>query len=77
MAQQIGDGFILVSERTFKPFLRPDLDKLAFELDKCLREARAEQPALDDIQAVQGRQRRIGRLQGALSMLRAYQVRLK
>jgi hypothetical protein len=77
MAQQIGDGVLLVSERTFKPFLRPDLEKLAFEIDKLLREVRADQPAIDDMPLVQARQRKITRLQGALSMLRAYQQRLK
>lgn len=77
MAQQIGDGFIMVSERTFKPFQRDQLDKLAFELDKTLREARGDQPPLEDTQAQQHRHRKIGRLQSALSMLRSYQTRLR
>jgi hypothetical protein len=77
MAQQIGDGFILVNERTFKPFLRPELEKLAFEMDKILREVRSEQPPLDALQMIQARQRKMGRLTSALSMLRSYQQRLK
>ena len=77
MAQQIGEGVILVSERTFKPFLRDQLDKLAMELDRLLREVRADQPPLDATLLQQQRHRKIGRLQGALSMLRSYQMRLK
>ena len=77
MAQQISDGIILVSERTFKPFLRDQLDKLAFELDKLLREVRSEQPPLDATQLQQQRQRKISRLTSALSMLRSYQQRLR
>jgi hypothetical protein len=77
MAQQIGEGAILVSERTFKPFVRDQLEKLAFEIDKLLREVRSEQPPLDATQMQQARHRKIARLTGALSMLRSYQSRLR
>lgn len=75
MAAQIGDGYILVSDRTWTRLDRADLEKLAFELDKLLRETRGDQPPLDDIQALQQRNRKVSRLTGALSMLRAYQTR--
>jgi hypothetical protein len=77
MAQQIGDGFILVSERTYKRLDRGELDKLGFEMDKLLREVRAEQVPLEDIQAIQHKNRKASRLMGALSQLRSYQLRLK
>jgi hypothetical protein len=77
MAQQIGDGFILVSERTYKRLERVELEKLAFEMDKLLREIRSEQPALDDVPAIQHKNRKMSRLTGALSQLRAYQMRLR
>ena len=77
MAQQIGDGFILVSERTYKRLERGELDKLGFEMDKLLREVRAVQVPLDDIPAIQQKQRKASRLVGALSQLRQYQLRLK
>ena len=77
MAQQIGDGFILVSERTFKRLDRGELEKLAFEMDKLMREVRGDQPAIDDLPAVQQRNRKISRLTGAISQLRSYQVRLR
>ena len=77
MAQQIGDGYILVSERTYKRLERGELDKLAFELDKLLRETRGEQVPIDDIPAIQQKNRKSSRLMGALSQLRQYQQRLR
>jgi len=75
MAAQIGDGYILVSDRTWARLDRADLEKLAFELDKLLRETRGNQPSLEDIQSIQQRNRKVSRLTGALSMLRSYQTR--
>ena len=77
MAQQIGDGFILVSERTYKRLERGELDKLGFEMDKLLREVRAVQVPIDDIPAIQHKQRKASRLMGAISQLRQYQLRFK
>jgi len=77
MAQQIADGFILVNERTYKRLERGELDKLAFEMDKLLRETRGEQVPLDDIPAIQQKNRKSSRLMGALNQLRSFQVRFK
>ena len=77
MSQQIADGFILVSERTYKRLERAELDKLGFEMDKLLREVRAVQVPLDDIQGLQHKNRKCSRLMGALSQLRQYQLRLR
>ena len=72
MTQQIADGYLLVTERTFKRLSRGELEKLAFELGKLLREVRGTQPALDDTPAVQERNRRIQRLNTCRMMLQAY-----
>jgi hypothetical protein len=77
MSQQIADGFILVSERTYKRLERGELDKLAFEMDKLLREVRAIQVPLDDITGIQHKQRKASRLMGAINQLRQYQLRFK
>ena len=77
MSQQIADGFILVSERTYKRLDRGELDKLAFEMEKLLREVRAVQIPLEDIQGLQHKNRKCSRLMGAISQLRQYQLRLK
>lgn len=75
MANQIADGVVLCTERTFKRLQRAELDKLSFELDKLLRSVRGDQPELDDTRAVQARNRKIMRLKGAQSMLRSYRAR--
>ena len=56
---------------------RGELEKLAFEIDKLTREVRAAQPAIDDLPAVQLRNRKLSRLTGAISQLRSYQVRFR
>lgn len=73
MARDITEGFILVTERTFKTMQRSEVDQLAFEMDRYLREIRGEQPALDDMAAIQLRNRRISRINQAMIMVRAYQ----
>jgi hypothetical protein len=77
LARDIAAGHFLVTERTFQAFNRGQLDKLTFELDRCLREVRAEQPPLEDTRAVQDRNRRIQRLNTAAMILRSYRLRRK
>lgn len=77
MARDIGGGYVLVTERTYQRFSLEELDQLAFELDRLMRDLRGEQPALDDLPAIQQRNRKLQRLTGALSMLRGYQQRLR
>ena len=73
MARDICEGFILVTERTFSRMQRGEIEQLAFEMDRHLREVRGDQPALDDLEAIQKRNRRISRINTAMVMLRAYQ----
>ncbi len=77
MARDVGEGYLLVTERTFKTMSRSDLDQIVFEMDRYLRELRGDQPALDDLPGIQQRQRRMQRLNSALSMLRGYRMRHK
>jgi hypothetical protein len=77
MARDVAGGFTTVSERTLRTMTRPDLDQLGFEIDRHLRELRGDQPSLDDVQAIQLRQRRMQRLNSALMMLRSYRQRQK
>ena len=72
MATGIADGYHSVNERTFKVMGRAELDQMALELDKHLREVRAEQPAIDDLVAVQHRNRKIQRLTTAQLVLRVH-----
>jgi hypothetical protein len=77
MARDIAGGFTLVTERSFRSLSRGDLDQLAFEMDRHLRELRGDQAPLDDIAAIQLRNRRMQRLNSALLMLRSYRSRQK
>lgn len=77
MATGIAEGFHLVNERTFRGMTRGDLDVFGQELDRHLREVRAEQPPLEDIVAVQHRARRIQRLNTAIMIMRAYRTKAR
>jgi hypothetical protein len=72
MARDIMEGFILVTERTFARMLPTELDQLAFEMDRIMRDVRGDQPSLDDLPAIQQRNRKISRLNTALMILRAH-----
>ncbi len=69
MANQIAEGYILVSKNTLRGFMPADLNNLKAELEKLQRDVRAETPAQDDAPANQARNRRIGRLTAALSVI--------
>lgn len=75
MARDVAEGYLLVTERTFKTMASSDLDQIIFELDRYLRELRGEQPPLDDIPALQLRQRKLQRLNTALMIVRSYRSR--
>lgn len=75
MAKDISEGYILVTERTYVRLDAGELEQLAFELDRILRDVRGEQPNAADLDAVKFRNRRMSRLTGALSMLRSHQQR--
>jgi hypothetical protein len=75
MTRDIAEGYTLVTERTFKTLTPAELDKLVFEMDRHLRELRGDQPPLDDIPAIQLRNRRIQRVNQAMQVLRSFRTR--
>ena len=77
MVREIGEGYFLVTERTFQRFNGGELDKLTFELDRYLREIRGEQPSLDDQPSILLKNRRLQRLNTALMILRSYRQRFR
>jgi hypothetical protein len=76
-ARDIGEGYQTVTERSFKALTKPEMDALAFEIDRALREIRGEQAPLEDLVAIQARSRKIQRLNGALMMLRTYRQKAR
>jgi hypothetical protein len=69
MANQVAEGFILLSANTLKGFSPGDLGLLRAELDKLQRETRAIVPPPDDALANQARNRRIARLASAMQIV--------
>jgi len=76
-ARDIGEGYQVVTERSFKGLNPPEMDQLAFEIDRALRDIRAEQVPTDDLQAIKAKNRKIQRLNGALMMMRTYRAKTK
>ncbi|HLN93136.1 MAG TPA: hypothetical protein VK389_04685 [Thermoanaerobaculia bacterium] len=75
MVRDIADGFIIPTELTFKKFGPGDLVVFSQEADKFLREVRASTPATNDVEETRKRQRRLQRLQQAMSLARGAQSR--
>ena len=73
MANQIAGGFCVISAATLKGFLPGELQLLRFELEKQLRNVRAEVPPQDDALAQQARNHKIGRLTSAVQVVQ-YQM---
>jgi len=69
MANQICEGYILLSTNTLRGFLPGELAMLKVELEKLQREARAVVPPQDDALAQQARNRKIARLSSALQVI--------
>jgi hypothetical protein len=70
MANQICDGFTLMSQAVVKRLDLNQMKELEFQLDKRLRETRGEPMDLTDQDGVTKRNRRISRIEGALRVLR-------
>ena len=68
MVRDIADGFIIVSERTFRRYGPKDIAEFSQEAKRYLQEIRSDQPAADDTVAAQKRQRRMQRLQQAATI---------
>lgn len=73
MANQISGGFMLLSAANLKGFTPAELQMLKFELEKLLRNTRAEVPPQDDALAQQARNHRISRLSSAVQVVQ-YQM---
>mgnify|MGYP001825861126 CR=1 FL=1 len=70
MANQVCDGYTLLSATVLKRLSLEQMKQLEFEIDKRLRTTRGEQPDLKDQVALQQRNRRIARIEGQVRVLR-------
>ena len=65
MARDISEGYISVTERTFRNMTGSEIQQRTFEIDRHLRELRGSQNATDELVVVQARNRKILRLNTA------------
>ncbi len=77
MARDIANGFVMVSDRTFRRMQRPQMDQVRSEINRRLRDIRSQQPDLEDVQALRDRNIRIRRLNGALTILQGLRAKRK
>jgi len=69
MARDVGEGYVLLNATLFKRMTGEELKQLRFEVERILTGIRGEQPPLDDVQALSTRNRKIARLNSAVSMI--------
>jgi predicted DCC family thiol-disulfide oxidoreductase YuxK len=70
MANQVCDGYTLLTASTLKRLTLDQMQQLEFEMDKRLRETRGLQPDLQDQVALQQRNRRLSRIEAQIRVLR-------
>ena len=75
MARDIGKGYLLVTDRILMRLTPAQVDTLAFEAEKYLREVRREQPDLSDIEALRQRNQTIQRLTAARGVIESVRRR--
>ena len=69
MARDVSEGYILLNLMLLRRLSAEELKQLRFEVERLLTGIRGEQPSLDNILAVQSRNRKISRLNSAVFMI--------
>jgi hypothetical protein len=62
MVRDITEGYIIISESTFKKFQSGDYASFLFELDKATRELRGTVVPINEVEATQKKNRKLQRL---------------
>lgn len=75
MVRELADGFIIITERTFKTYKPQELTDFQMEAERYLRDVRGAQAPAGDQEAIQKRQRRLQRLQQAITVANAVRSR--
>ena len=68
MVRDIAEGYIIATELTFKKFRTDDFNTFQFEADKLMREVRGTVVVAGDVEGTQKRQRKMQRLQLAMTI---------
>ena len=77
MAREISEGYIIVTERTFKRMSRGEIIQLKSEIERLLVNLRSEQSPTDDPVTIQKRNRKISRLNHTLRLIQQILMRTK
>ena len=75
MAKDIAEGYIIVSEHTFKKFQAADIQSFLSEIDKLTREIRGVMTPPDDMDALQRKNRKLQRLNQAQTIMGAFRMK--
>lgn len=68
MVRDVAEGYIIATELTFKKFRPDEFTSFLFEADKLMREFRGTVVPVGDIEGTKKRQRRMQRLQQAMTI---------
>jgi hypothetical protein len=71
MAEQILEGYVLLTSVQLKRLTDPEMDQLQFEVERKLRDLRGEVVPQTDVPAIQARNRKLMRLSGAIQQMQA------
>jgi hypothetical protein len=77
MADQICEGYVLLTSVQLKRLTDPEMDQLQFEVERKLRDLRGEVVPQTDVPAIQARNRKLMRLSGAIQQIQATRVKRK
>lgn len=75
MARDIVAGYIALNSNTIKRYTPVELQQLRFELERVQTTIRGEQPPQDDHEALQFKNRKLGRITAAIRIIEALQTR--
>ena len=71
MAGQVAGGYTLVTAVQLKRLTDPEMDQLLFELERILRDLRGTVIPLEDVAAIQTKNRKLARINGAVQQIQA------
>ncbi len=69
MARDVGEGYILLNVNVLKRLNPEELKALRFEIDRVLTTLRGEQHSLDDVAAIQQKNRKLSRLTAGVALI--------
>lgn len=75
--REIADGYLTVTDRSFRKMTPGQMSQLGHEIDRMLRELRGGATSNETTAELQARQRRIQRLNSAMTVLRNHRQKTR